>query len=87
MSLFVKWKELLITQDSTRFVKACTLLQNAGVEYKERIQNMGHGNRRYGQIGSLGERAGCSNIYQIFVKATDLEHAKNFIAFLDKEHP
>lgn len=79
MSLFVKWKELLVTQDSTRFVSVCTLLQNAGIEYKEKTQNIGHGNRRHGQIGSIGENSAYANLFQVFVKVADLEHAKRVI--------
>lgn len=79
MSLFVKWKELLVTQDSTRFVTVCTLLQNAGIEYKEKTQNIGHGNRRHGQIGSIGENSAYANLFQVFVKVADLELAKRVI--------
>lgn len=80
MSLFVKWKELLVTQDSTRFVTVCTLLQNAGIEYKEKTQNIGHGNRRHGQIGSIGESSAYANLFQVFVKAADIERSEAIIS-------
>ena len=80
MSLFTKWVELIITQDSGYFAKVSTLLTDNGIAYKDKIQNIGHGNRRHGQLGSLGENPGCSNLYQIFVKKDDIEQAKKFIA-------
>ena len=80
MALFTKWVELIITQDSGYFAKVSTLLTDNGIAYKDKIQNIGHGNRRHGQLGSLGENPGCSNLYQIFVKKDDIEQAKKFIA-------
>lgn len=80
MSLFTKWVELIITQDSGYFAKVSTLLTDNGIAYRDKIQNIGHGNRRHGQLGSLGENPGCSNLYQIFVKKDDIEQAKKFIA-------
>lgn len=80
MRLFTQWVELVITQDSEQFIKVRTSLKNAGIAYKEKIQNIGHGNRRNGQIGSLGENANCSNMYQIYVKKADLAQAKAVIS-------
>lgn len=74
--MFAQWTELIITQDSTHFVTATTLLRNAGIAYRERRQNIGHSNRRNGEIGSLGENAGCTNLYQIYVKKADVAQAK-----------
>ena len=80
MALFSKWVELIITQDSRYFANVSTLLTDNGIAYREKIQNIGHGNRRHGQLGSLGENPGCSNLYQIFVKKDDIEQAKKYIA-------
>lgn len=77
--LFAQWVELVITQDSEEFVKVSMLLKNAGIAYRERIQHIGHGDRRNGQIGSLGENASCSNLYQIYVKKADAAQAKAVI--------
>ena len=79
MSLFARWVELLVTQDSVQYAEACTKLMDAGVAYKERIQHIGHGNRRFGLIGSFGENARYSNMYQIYVKKKDLEQAQTAI--------
>ena len=79
MGLFTKWVELIITQDSGYFAKVSTLLTDNGIAYRDKIQNIGHGNRRHGQLGSLGENPGCSNLYQIFVKKDELEIAKKLI--------
>jgi len=80
MALFTKWVELIITQDSRYFANVSTLLTDNGIAYREKIQNIGYGNRRHGQLGSLGENPGCSNLYQIFVKKDDIEQAKKYIA-------
>ena len=80
MFLFSKWVELIITQDSVYFAKASTLLTDKGIAYRDKIQYIGHGNRRNGQLGSLGENPRCSNLYQIFVKKDDLEKAKTILA-------
>lgn len=80
MALFTKWVELIITQDSGYFAKVSTMLTDNGVAYRDKIQNIGHGSRRHGQLGSLGENPSCSNLYQIFVKKDDIEQAKKFIA-------
>ena len=80
MALFTKWVELIITQDSGYFAKVSTLLTDNGIAYRDKIQNIGHGNRRHGQLGSLGENPCCSNLYQIFVKKDDLEKCKLLIA-------
>ena len=80
MALFTKWVELIITQDSGYFAKVSTLLTDNGIAYRDKIQNIGHGNRRHGQLGSLGENPSCSNLYQIFVKKDDLEKCKLLIA-------
>ena len=76
MFLFSKWVELIITRDSGCFANVSALLKNAGIAYKDKIQNMGHGNRRHGEIGAIGENANDANLYQIFVKKADLENAK-----------
>ena len=80
MALFTKLVELIITQDSGYFAKVSTLLTDKGIAYRDKIQNIGHGNRRHGQLGSLGENPSCSNLYQIFVKKDDLEKCKLLIA-------
>lgn len=80
MALFTKWVELIITQDSGYFARVSALLTDNGIAYRDKIQNIGHGNRRHGQLGSLGENTSCSNLYQIFVKKADLEQAKKLIA-------
>lgn len=79
MALFSQWVELIITQDSGYFARVSTLLTDNGIVYRDKIQNIGHGNRRHGQLGSLGENPSCSNLYQIFVKKTDIERAKVLI--------
>ncbi len=79
MTLFTQWVELIITQDSGYFVKVSTALRSAGIAYKEKIQNIGHGNRQHGQIGAIGENTNYSNMYQIFVKKADIEYAKVLI--------
>lgn len=80
MCLFTKWVELIITQDSERFIKVRMLLQNAGIVYRENLQNIGHGNRRNGHIGALGENPSYANLYQIYVKKTDAQQAKAVIS-------
>lgn len=80
MCLFVQWKELLITQQIEKYVKTTMLLKNAGIAYREQIQNIGHGSRRSGQIGSLGEKTSYSIMYQIYVKKADLEQANAIIS-------
>lgn len=80
MVLFPKWAELIITQDSGYFARVSTLLADNGIAYKDKIQNIGHGNRRHGQSGALGENPGYSNLYQIFVRKTDITNAKALIA-------
>lgn len=79
MALFTKWVELIITQDSRYFANVSTLLTDNGIAYRDKIQNIGHGNRRHGQLGSLGEKNSCSNLYQIFVKKDELEQAKKIV--------
>ena len=76
MSLFVRWVELLITQDNQKFVNTCTALDNAGIPYRDKMQYIGHGTRRNGRIGALGENPKHANLYQIFVKKGDAERAK-----------
>lgn len=80
MTLFSKWTELMITQDSSYFAKVTTLLKSNGIAYQEKIQNIGHGNRRYGQLGSVGESSVSSNLYQIYVKKSDYTSAKALLA-------
>lgn len=80
MALFTKWVELIITQDSGYFAKVSAQLTDNGIAYRDKIQNIGHGNRRHGQLGSLGENPSCSNLYQIFVKKDELERAKTILA-------
>ena len=79
MALFTKWVELIITQDSGYFAKLSAQLTDNGIAYRDKIQNIGHGNRRHGQLGSLGENPSCSNLYQIFVKKDELEQAKKLV--------
>ena len=79
MAFFTKWVELVITQDPGHFAKVSALLADNCVAYKEKIQNIGHGNRRHGQLGSLGENSRYSNLYQIFVKKDDLEQAQKLV--------
>ncbi len=79
MRIFPLWSELYLTQDIERFLKVSILLKNAGIAHKEKIQNVGHENRRNGHIGSLGESASLSNIYQIYVRKADVEKAKALI--------
>ena len=86
MLLFSKWVELVITQDSGFFANVSALLRKAGIEYKDKIQNVGHGNRRHGEISAIGENISYSNLYQIFVKQADFENAKALMA-QEKDHP
>ena len=79
MALLSKWHELIITQDFKHFLDITALLKANNIVCKEKIQNIGHGNRRNGQLGGLGENSNYSNIYQIFVKQHDFEHAKMLI--------
>ncbi len=79
MCLFSPWKELLITQQIEKYVRAIALLKDAGIAYRESMQNMGHGSRRSGQIGALGENVSDSVLYQIYVKKADMERAKAVI--------
>lgn len=80
MTLFSRWVELIITQDSLRFAAVTELLKANGIAYKEEIQNIGHGNRQHGQLGALGENSNYTNLYQLFVKRCDLERAKALLA-------
>lgn len=80
MGLFTRWVELMITQDNQKFVNTCTALDNAGIPYRDKMQYIGHGTRRNGQIGALGENPKHANLYQIFVKKGDAERAKWVIA-------
>lgn len=80
LDLFSQWNELIITQDGETFMKVCASLKRAGIAYKEKIQNIGHGNRRTGQIGSLGENESHSHIYQIYVKKADIAQAKALVS-------
>lgn len=82
MGLFTRWVELMITQDNQKFLNMCMALENAGIPYKDKMQYIGHGTRRNGQIGALGENPKCANLYQIFVKKADMEKAK--VAILHK---
>lgn len=79
MTLFSKWIELIITQDSGYFAKVTALLKDNGIEYRDEIQNIGHDNRRHGQFGALGENSGSSSLYQIYVKKTDYASAKTLL--------
>ena len=79
MCIFSKWSEVLITQDIEKFVKARSALDTAGIDYKDKLQNLGHATRRSGQIGSLGENSSCSSLCQLFVKKTDVERAMTAI--------
>lgn len=79
MSLFNKWKELIITQDGVKFDIACTVLKNSGIVFKGKSQYIGHGNRRTGKIGSLGENSSFLHLYQIFVQQKDFDLAKSLI--------
>lgn len=79
MRLFNKWKELIITQNSVTYSDTCTILHKSGIAYKEKMQNIGHGNRRTGLTGSIGENPSYSYLYQIFVKQNDLDYAKSLI--------
>lgn len=82
MELFTQWKELFITQDGEKFFKVKALLKNSGISCKEKIQNMGHNNRRNGQLGSIGESPEYASIYQLYVKKADLGKAKALISNL-----
>ena len=83
MTLFAHLVELMFTQDSGYFAKVSNVLRGAGIAYKVKIQNIGHSNRRGGLIGAIGENTNYSNMYQIFVKKTDVEYAK---ALITKEY-
>jgi len=80
MALFTKWVELIITQDSGYFAKVSAQLTDNGIAYRDKIQNIDHGNRQHGQLGSLGENPSCSNLYQIYVKKDEFEKAKTILA-------
>ena len=77
---FSGWVELIVTQDAECYANVINLLKNTGLVYKDKIQNIGHGNRRHGGIGAIGENISFSNLFQIFVKKADLEYAKALIA-------
>ena len=80
MGLFTKWEELLITQETAKYLQVIEALKTEGISYKDKSQNIGHDNRRFGGIGGLGESAACGNLYQIFVAKQDLERAKMLLS-------
>ncbi len=73
---FWKWCELTITNDEDRYIKIMGALEAAGVQCRVKVQNIGHGNRRTGSLGALGENRRYVCIYQIYVQKTHIERAK-----------
>ena len=74
------WRELTITQDPVQLSRITAALEQAGLSYRVKTQNMGHSNRRDGLLGSLGEDPRYSVLYQLFVRKADLEQAAHLCA-------
>ena len=72
MALFGNWAELTVTNDVRRYGSILEKLDSAGIAYREKIQQLGHGDRRMGNLGAGG---GSGVLYQVFVRKTDLEKA------------
>lgn len=72
MALFGNWTELTVTSDARRYGSVLEKLDSAGIAYREKIQQLGHGDRRMGNLGAGG---GSGVLYQVFVRKTDLEKA------------
>lgn len=70
------WVELATTNDAEYHIRLIGELNKAKIPYREKVQYMGHGDRRGGQISALGENQQYINLYQIFVRADDIEQAK-----------
>ena len=45
------WRELTVTQDMGMLSRITAALEQGGVPYRVRSQNMGHDNRRSGLLG------------------------------------
>ena len=69
MALFGNWAELTVTNDVRRYGSILEKLDSAGIAYREKIQQLGHGDRRMGNLGAGG---GSGVLYQVFVRKTDL---------------
>ena len=69
------WRELTVTQDMGMLSRITAALEQGGVPYRVRSQNMGHDNRRSGLLGSIGENHQYSLLHQLFVRKADLERA------------
>ncbi len=82
MSLFdrFRWHEVLVTDDETRYTQCAAALRGADIPCRAKTQALGHATRRSGTLGALGEDPAHSTLYQLFVKAPDLERAKRLCA-------
>ena len=74
------WRELTVTQDMGMLSRITAALEQGGVPYRVRSQNMGHDNRRSGLLGSFGENPQYSLLHQLFVRKADLERAAHLCA-------
>ena len=75
--LFSPWVELTVTTDGKQHFQSVSALEREGVPFREKTQSMGHNARRFGTLGALGEGAGASVLYYLYVKEKDLDQARH----------
>ena len=76
-NFFSKWTELTTTLNPSTYFFITESLKNAHIPYKTKASNIGHGNRRTGIMGSIGEQVEFETQYYIFVEKANVEYAKH----------
>ena len=76
MKLLDPWTELFLTLEASRHSQVLAALEQAGLPCREKIQNAGHVTRRTGNVGAS---AGSSVLYQVFVRKSQLEEAREIL--------
>ena len=77
MCLFLfGWRELTITNDLSVHMHTADKLTEAGIPFRESVQNTCHRSRHRGTISGLGQNPQYAQLYPVFVKKRDLEEAQ-----------
>ena len=84
MKLLDPWTELFLTLEASRHSQVLAALEQAGFPCREKIQNAGHVTRRTGNVGAS---AGSSVLYQVFVRKSQLEEAREILDRILRQPP
>lgn len=74
-----RWREVLLTQEVSRYAHAKQALSSAGIDFRARTVSHNSSGRARSPLGSAGVRMEYRYFYYLYVRPQDFEHARHIL--------